>query len=62
MVIALVATVVVLPFWKVFARIGFPGWMGLAMVVPVLNLIVLYYVAFAKWPLSERDRQHDPSE
>ena len=42
--------VLVLPAWKLCTRLGFPGWFGLAILVPLLNLVVLYYVAFAPWP------------
>ena len=29
------AVLIVLPFWKIFAKAGFPGWFGLLMVVPL---------------------------
>lgn len=61
MTIGLVAVGVVLPFWKLFSRMGFPGWISLAMVIPVLNLIVLYYAAFARWPASQGTGQRDPA-
>lgn len=45
----IVAILVVLPFWKIFSRAGFSGWLSLLMLVPMINLIVLYVVAFAPW-------------
>jgi hypothetical protein len=36
-------------FWKIFSKAGFPGWLSLLLIVPVVNLIVLYYVAFSTW-------------
>jgi hypothetical protein len=44
-----VIPVMVIPYWKIFSRAGFPGVLSLAMIVPLANLIVLYYVAFARW-------------
>ena len=41
--------IVVVPFWRIFSRAGFAGALSLLMVVPLVNLIVLYYVAFARW-------------
>jgi len=41
--------VVIFPFWKIFAKAGKPGWLSLFMVVPVVNLVMLYYLAFSKW-------------
>jgi hypothetical protein len=52
--LAVLAAVIVLPYWKIFSRVGFPGWFSLLMVVPALNLIVLYYLAFARWPAHQR--------
>jgi hypothetical protein len=37
-------------FWKIFARMGFPPWLSIMASVPLVNLIVLYYVALAPWP------------
>jgi hypothetical protein len=51
-VIALVAGVIVFvwPAWRICARAGFPGALGLLIVVPFLNLVLLYVLAFAEWP------------
>ncbi|MCK9516119.1 MAG: hypothetical protein M0Q87_08785 [Ottowia sp.] len=46
----LIAVVVVLPFWKIFSKAGFPGWLSLLMLVPLVNLITLYVIAFSRWP------------
>lgn len=46
----LVALLVVYPFWRIFARAGFPGWLAVGMVLPVVNLALLYFLAFAQWP------------
>lgn len=37
----------VVPFWKIFAKLGFSGWLSLLMVVPLANIVVLYVVALA---------------
>ena len=51
-VIAAVVGVVlsVWPAWRICSRAGFPGALGLLIVVPCLNLVLLYVLAFAKWP------------
>ena len=38
------------PFWKIFAKAGFSPWLSLLILVPVVNLVVLYVVAFSRWP------------
>ncbi len=39
------------PYWKIFSKAGFSGWLSLLMVMPLVNLIVLYYVAFTNWKI-----------
>lgn len=46
----IVGLLIVLPFWKIFDRAGFPPWLSILMIVPVLNIIMIYFVAFAEWP------------
>jgi hypothetical protein len=41
---------VVVPFWKIFDKAGFPPALSLLMVIPVVNVILVYYLAFTKWP------------
>jgi uncharacterized membrane protein YhaH (DUF805 family) len=39
----------IVAFWKIFSKAGFSGWLALLMIVPLVNLIVLCYVAFSRW-------------
>jgi len=41
--------IIFVPYWRIFSKAGFSGWLFLLMIVPLVNLIVLYYVAFASW-------------
>ena len=41
--------VVVIPYWKIFSKAGFSGWLSLLILFPLVNLIVLYIVAFSEW-------------
>ena len=47
----------IFPFWRIFAKAGFPGELSLLMILPGLNFLVLLYVAFAQWPV-HRELQH----
>jgi len=49
----------VLPFWVIFRKAGFPPALSVLMVVPWINLAVLFFLAFAKWPALEQRRQED---
>ena len=43
----------VLPFWKMFSKAGFSGWWSLLIPFPPINIFVIYYFAFAKWPITK---------
>jgi uncharacterized RDD family membrane protein YckC len=45
-----VAVLTVIPFWKICTKAGFPGALSLLMLVPLGNLILPFYLAFAEWP------------
>lgn len=47
----LVFPIIVIPFWKIFSKAGFAGALSLLMIVPLVNLIVLYVVAFSEWKI-----------
>lgn len=44
------AAVVILPFWFIFSKAGYSKWLSLLMVVPLVNLFLLYFLAFSRWP------------
>jgi hypothetical protein len=44
----------IIPFWRIFAKAGFNPALSLLTVIPIANLVVVYYVAFSRWP-SDRD-------
>ena len=50
LMVLLVGLVLILPCWRIFTKAGFPGPLALTLLVPVLNIVVLFYVAFTDWP------------
>jgi hypothetical protein len=48
------AVLIILPFWFIFSKAGFPRWLSLLMVVPIVNLIMLYVFAFSDWPSMQK--------
>jgi len=48
--VAIVSLLQLVAFWKIFRRMGFPPWLAIPASVPLVNLIVLYYVAGTRWP------------
>jgi len=56
MLVSVAASILtVLPFWKICSRAGFPAALSLLMLVPIANIILPFYIAYANWPaLQER--------
>jgi hypothetical protein len=50
LLIATIGFVVLAPFWQIFKKAGFSPWLSLLTTIPIVNLFVFYYVAFARWP------------
>ncbi|CAG2332594.1 MULTISPECIES: hypothetical protein [Burkholderia] len=48
--------VVIYPYVRIVRRTGLSGWWILTMFVPVLNFVMLWVFAFARWPAVD-DRQ-----
>jgi hypothetical protein len=40
----------VLPFWMICKKAGFAPALSLLMVVPIANVVLPFYIAFAEWP------------
>jgi hypothetical protein len=49
----------VIPVWRICQRTGYPGWMGFLMMIPFVNLGLLYFIAFSDWPA---DKTRDLNE
>jgi hypothetical protein len=55
--IAILSLLQLVAFWKILGRMGYPPWLAIMASVPLVNLIVLYYVALTPWP---RERTLEP--
>ncbi len=51
MVILVILPIFVIPYWKIFSKAGFAGALSLLMIIPLVNLIVLYVIAFSEWKI-----------
>ena len=50
----IVGIVVVVAFWRIRARAGFSDRYGIAVVIPMVNLLLALFLAFAEWPLERK--------
>lgn len=42
----LMAILVVFPFWRICQRLGYPGVLSVLILIPLVNLGLLYFLAF----------------
>jgi hypothetical protein len=45
----LISIILLIPFWFIFKKAGFSPWLCLLMFLPLVNIIMLYFLAFAQW-------------
>ena len=56
-VIAIIAGIIVLPYWKIFSKAGYSGAFSLLMLIPLLNVIMLFFLAYADWPALKNEQR-----
>ena len=47
----------VIVWWRICAKAGYSGALGLLMFVPLANVILLLVLAFGTWPIEEEVRR-----
>ena len=43
--------------WTIAKKAGYEPWYGILMIVPILNLVLLYFFAFTEWPAEKQWKQ-----
>ena len=51
------AAIKALIFCKIFSKAGYSWALGLLILVPIANIIMAFYLAFADWPVQKQVRQ-----
>jgi hypothetical protein len=49
-VVLIVSLLQLVAFWKILGRMGYPPWLAIMAAIPIINLVLLYYVALSPWP------------
>ena len=55
LVIVMLLGVLVVPLWLILRRVGLPPFVALVAFLPLAGVIVLWYIALARWPAVERN-------
>jgi hypothetical protein len=45
------AAVAAVVWWRILSKTGHSGWLGLLMLVPIANVILILVLAFGEWPI-----------
>lgn len=46
------AVIYIVPFWFIFKKAGFSPFLCLLLFVPLVNLVMLYVLAFTEWKVA----------
>jgi len=57
MVLLVLLVLLIWPMCRICSRAGFSGALGLLIVVPLFNLVLLWVLAFAEWPALRHQKQ-----
>ena len=52
--LALAAVLLVLIFGSICGKAGFSKWLGLLILVPLLNFVFIWVFAYIKWPAIDK--------
>jgi uncharacterized membrane protein YhaH (DUF805 family) len=50
----IIIAITVIPFFRIFQRTGRSGWWALLILIPIANIAVIWFIAFARWPAVDR--------
>ncbi|MCX6143077.1 MAG: hypothetical protein NTZ35_07645 [Ignavibacteriales bacterium] len=56
------AVLLVLPYWFIFRKAGFDPNLSLLMLIPLVNVAMLFYLAFAEWPILKQQQKQAGTE
>jgi hypothetical protein len=56
---ALIITIIqIVAFCKIFSKAGYSWALGLLMLVPIANIVMFFFLAFADWPVQRELRSY----
>ena len=56
LIILMMALIGVVPFYQIFKKAGYQGFFAVLMLIPLINLIMLFFLAFSDWPVLKQLR------
>ena len=59
LLIVIIAILVVIPYRMVWRKAGYPANYGFIMLIPLVNIGMLWYLALANWPSLPTEQQSE---
>lgn len=59
--ILICAAIIIIPFWKIFSKAGYNAALSLPMVIPIVGIVLLFFLAFSEWPIEKKLGQEKSS-
>lgn len=53
LILLLYLVVVLVPAYKIVSKAGYSGWWCLLLLIPVVNLVMIWVFAFSRWPATQ---------
>lgn len=50
LILLITAVIFGIPLWRIVARTGHPGIMAILFFIPLVNVGVLWWLAYSRWP------------
>ena len=54
--LVVLAIIIVVPYWRISEKAGYPGWLSLLILIPGINLVYVYFLGFSNWPSLQKHR------
>jgi hypothetical protein len=54
LIMLVLSLIFIIPYVMIIRKAGYSGWWVLTMFVPLVNLIMLWVFALARWPVQDR--------
>ena len=45
--------IIIIPCWRIVKKAGYSGALSLTILLPLVNLVLLWVFAFKKWPIEK---------
>lgn len=50
LIVLIVLAAILPPYWRITSRSGRPGALSLLILIPLVNFVFLWWLAFSRWP------------